>query len=421
MNEIKRVCIIGGCGHVGIPLGLAFAKAGFTVTLIDINTEAVKIINNEKLPFVEEGAEEILKEHIGKNLFATCDIQKVSEQDAVIFVTGTPVDEHHNPDVKAVLNVIKAYLPLMHTEQLVILRSTMFPGTTELICNLLKENLGIAHVAFCPERILQGKGIEEINKLPQIVAAEDDDVFEMASEVFSKISPKIIRIKSREAELVKLITNTWRYLEFAAANAFYMMVENDGIDFYRVYNAITDDYPRAKNFPRAGLAAGPCLFKDTMQLSAFYQNNFFLGQSAMLVNEGLPNFLVNQLEKKMGSLPGKNVALLGMTFKANNDDTRESLSFKIKKLLEFKMARVLTHDPYILSNPLDEIMEKADGIILGTPHKEYRNIAPKVPFVDCWNFYYSFNCVSQHVFKSYIRHYFISNIRNNSYCSRLNF
>jgi len=337
---------------------------------------------------VEEGAEEILKAHIGKNLFATEDIKKISEHEAVIFVTGTPVDEHHNPEIKEVIKVINVYLPLMNKEQLVILRSTIFPGTTELIRNLFFENWGVSHVTFCPERILQGKGIEEIFKLPQIIAAEDDGDFKAVSSIFSKISPKIIRLKSREAELVKLITNTWRYLEFAAANAFYMMVENDGLDFYEIYDAVKDDYPRAANFPKAGLAAGPCLFKDTMQLSAFYQNNFFLGQSAMLVNEGLPNFLVSQLEKKMGSLKGKNIALLGMTFKANNDDTRESLSFKIKKLLEFRMAHVLTHDPYIPALiPLEEVLEKADGIILGTPHKEYKNIAPKIPYVDCWDFW----------------------------------
>jgi UDP-N-acetyl-D-mannosaminuronic acid dehydrogenase len=308
----------------------------------------------------------------------------------VIFVTGTPVDEHHNPEVKVVLKVINTYLPMMNTEQLVILRSTIFPGTTELIRQLFIKYYGREepHVAFCPERILQGKGIEEIYKLPQIIAADDANTFRAASDIFSKISPKIIRLKSREAELVKLITNTWRYLEFAAANAFYMMAENDGIDFYHVYDAMKDDYPRAANFPKAGLAAGPCLFKDTMQLAAFYQNNFFLGQSAMLVNEGLPNFLVNQLEKKMVFLSGKNIALLGMTFKANNDDIRESLSFKIKKLLEFKMANVIVHDPYISSSyTLEDVLNKAEGIILGTPHKEYKNITPKVPFIDCWDFW----------------------------------
>ncbi|MCL2800139.1 MAG: nucleotide sugar dehydrogenase [Treponema sp.] len=388
MSEIKNICIIGGCGHVGIPLGLALAKVGYNVTLIDINDDAVKTINSGKLPFVEEGADELLKTYIGKNLIASSDIQKVKDQDTVIFVTGTPVDEHHNPEIKAVIKVINAYIPLMNKEQLVILRSTIYPGTTEVISSLFKNKLGGSNVAFCPERILQGKGIEEIFTLPQIVSSENDKSYQAAASIFSKISPKIIRLKTREAELVKLITNTWRYLQFAAANAFYMMVENDGLDFYKIYDAITDDYPRAKNFPKAGLAAGPCLFKDTMQLAAFYQNNFFLGQSAMLVNEGLPNFLVNQLEKKIGNLAGKNIVILGMTFKANNDDTRESLSFKIRKLLEFKMANVVTHDPYIPSSPpLNDVLKNAEGIILGTPHNEYKEIPLKVPYVDCWDFW----------------------------------
>lgn len=370
---------------MGIPLGLALASRDFDVTLMDLNEAAVDKINRATLPFVEEGAEEILKAHVSKNLRATTDIHAVQDQDAVIFVTGTPVDEHHNPKIHDVLKVIRQYLELMKRDQLVILRSTIYPGTTEVIIEMLKKHFGAAHLAFCPERIVQGKGIEEIFNLPQIVAASSDEAFEAARKIFSRISPKIIRLKPREAELVKLITNTWRYLEFAAANAFYMMIEQEGVDFYTVYDAMRDGYPRAASFPSAGLAAGPCLFKDTMQLSAFYQNNFFLGQSAMLVNEGLPNFLVNQLEKKMGALAGKRIAILGMTFKANNDDTRESLSFKLRKLLDFKLAKVLVHDPYLENDDtLEGVLESAEGVILGTPHKEYKNLRITVPFVDCW-------------------------------------
>ncbi|GMO33541.1 MAG: nucleotide sugar dehydrogenase [Termitinemataceae bacterium] len=396
----KKICIIGGCGHVGIPLGLALASKNFDVTLVDCNEAAVQKINQGVLPFKEAGAEEILKacgQAGTKNLCATSDIETVRTQDAVIFVTGTPVDEHHNPKIHDVLKVIYSYLHVMRKEQLIILRSTIFPGTSEVIAFELKKHFGDVKLAFCPERILQGKGIEEIFTLPQIIAAVSEDSYQAAASIFSKIAPKIIRLETKEAELVKLITNTWRYLEFAAANAFYMMVETEGLDFYRVYDAITEDYPRASHFPKAGLAAGPCLFKDTMQLSAFYQNNFFLGQSAMLVNEGLPNFLVNQLKKKLCfeqqgkpklNLAGKCIAILGMTFKANNDDTRESLSFKVKKLLEFEMANVVTHDPYVQPVPdLDDVLKKADGIILGTPHDEYKSIQPKVPFVDCWNFW----------------------------------
>jgi UDP-N-acetyl-D-mannosaminuronic acid dehydrogenase len=385
---MTRIGIVGGCGHVGIPLGLALASRNFSVTLIDVNTRTVDAINRGVLPFKEAGAGEILRSCIHKNLTATSDMRQLREQEAAVFVTGTPVDEHHNPKINDVLNVIKTYLAVMNKEQLVILRSTIFPGTAELVVRLLQEAFGEAKLAFCPERIVQGKGIEEIFSLPQIIAASSEQAYDAACAIFSKISPKIIHLSFKEAELVKLITNTWRYLEFAAANEFYMMVENDGMDFYRVYNAVKEDYPRAEHFPRAGLAAGPCLFKDTMQLSAFYQNNFFLGQSAMLVNEGLPNFLVGQLEKKMGSLAGKKIAILGMTFKANNDDTRESLSFKIKKLLQFKMADILVNDPYIeTTDSLEETLKNAEGVILGTPHDEYKNIKLTVPFVDCWGFW----------------------------------
>ena len=297
-----KIGIIGGCGHVGIPLGLALASKDYEVTLIDINKEAVDIINKKKLPFIEKGAEELLQQHIGKNIQATTDTQKVKEQNVVIFVTGTPVDEHHNPKINDVLKVIKLYLPLMNKNQLVILRSTIFPGTTDIIDNILQKTFGSSKLAFCPERIIQGEGINEIFNLPQLISATSIEAKNEAIEIFSKISSKIIELEPVEAELAKLITNTWRYIEFAIANQFYMMTEGAGYNFYKILNAIKDDYPRAKNFAKAGLAAGPCLFKDTMQLSAFYRNHFSLGQSAMLVNEGLPGFLVRQLEKKIGSL-----------------------------------------------------------------------------------------------------------------------
>ena len=383
---MKKICIIGGCGHVGIPLGLALASKKFNVTLIDVNKNAVDKINSKTLPFKEEGAEELLQKHIGKNLIATTDVNKVKEQSVVVFVTGTPVDEHHNPKIKDVLKIIKTYLPLMNKEQLIILRSTIFTGTTEIIYEMLKEELCTVKLAFSPERIVQVQGIEEIYKLPQIISATSAIARKEADEIFSKVAKKTIHLEPQEAELAKLMTNTWRYLEFAIANQFYMMAEDKGFDFYKIFNAMKDDYPRAKHFAKAGLAAGPCLFKDTMQLSAFYGNQFFLGQSAMLVNEGLPNFLVKQLEEKMGTLKNKNIALLGLTFKPNNDDIRESLSYKIKKELEFKMAKVMMVDPYVEGTvSLNEVIKKADGFILGTPHDEFKSLNIKKPFVDCWN------------------------------------
>ncbi|MDR2425861.1 MAG: nucleotide sugar dehydrogenase [Endomicrobium sp.] len=384
---MQKICIIGGCGHVGIPLGLAFASKNFNVTLLDINKKAVDAVNSGTLPFIEDGAQEILSKHIGKNLFATNDENVIKTQDAVVFVTGTPVDEHLTPKIKDVLNVIKRYRPLLNKNQLIVLRSTIFPGTTEVIDNILADENGQKPMlAFCPERIVQGKGIEEIFTLPQLVSAVSEAAYIAASELFLHIAPKIIRLEPKEAEIAKLMTNSWRYLEFAIANQFYMMIESEGLDFYKIYNAMRDNYPRAQKFPKPGLAAGPCLFKDTMQLSVFNKNNFTLGQSGMQVNEGLADFLVERLEQKIGSLKGKTIAILGMTFKPNNDDVREALSFRVKKRLEFKMANVLPCDPYLKEMiPLDEALKKADGIILGMPHDAYRDVKPQVPYVDCWD------------------------------------
>ncbi len=381
----KTITIIGGCGHVGIPLGVTLANANQKVNLLDINAKAVETINSGKLPFIEEGAEEILKKVVGKNLIATTNPKVLLESDVVVFVTGTPVDEHHNPRVHDVTKVIQSYIEFLSPKQLIVLRSTVYPGVSEIIHNLLEKQLGSCKLAFCPERILQGKGIEEIYKLPQIVSAMSLAAENEAAELFSLIAPKVLHLQPKEAEIAKLMTNTWRYLEFAIANQFYMMAESQGLDFYKIYGALTDDYPRAKHFAKPGLAAGPCLFKDTMQMSAFHKNNFFMGQSAMLVNEGLPVFLADQLEEKIGSLKNKKVAVLGMTFKANNDDKRESLAFKLKKVLEMKMAEVICSDEYLPGmTPLNQAVEMADGVVLGVPHREYLNLKMNKPFVDCW-------------------------------------
>lgn len=383
---MKNIVIVGGCGHVGIPLGLALSTRNFNVTLLDVNEHAVSEINSLRVPFMEKGADEILRAHIGKNLSATCDKSVISGCDVIVFVTGTPVDEHLNPRVSDVLKAIKQYLPLMNKDQLIILRSTLFPGTIPAIDKMLTEALGSVKLAFCPERILQGKGIEEIFTLPQLVSATSQEAEDEAAELFGKLTPKVIRLTPEEAELAKLMTNTWRYLEFAIADQFYMMVTERGLDFHKIFRAMKEDYPRAKNFASPGLAAGPCLFKDTMQMAAFHNNNFFLGHAAMLVNEGMPNFLVGKLKSMLGgSLRDKKVAILGMTFKADNDDIRESLSFKIKKLLELEMAEVMPSDPFLKDTyPMEQALAEADAVILGVPHSQYRAIVPSQPFIDCW-------------------------------------
>jgi UDP-N-acetyl-D-mannosaminuronic acid dehydrogenase len=244
-------------------------------------------------------------------------------------------------------------------------------------------------VAFAPERIAEHNAVEELVSLPQIVSSRTQRGFERASELFSRIAPSIVRLSPEEAELAKLFTNTWRYVKFAMANQFYMMSTSKGLDYENIRAAIRQDYPRASDVPSAGFAAGPCLFKDTMQLAAFSDNNFHLGHSAMLVNEGMPSFIVSQLESKY-DLSSMTVGILGMAFKAGSDDIRSSLSYKLKRVLKFRAKKVLTTDPMVPTSidqeliPLDQVLLEADILIMATPHSDYKDIVTDKPLVDMW-------------------------------------
>lgn len=385
------ICIVGGCGHVGLPLGMAFADRGQNVSLYDINRPVIEKVNSGVVPFKENDADVVLGRVLkNKKLFATNDPKVVADSKTVVLVIGTPVDEHLNPKVGEIIHAVKEIEEYLNDDQLLVMRSTLFPGVTDKVQTYLNKRGKKTLVAFCPERIVEGHALTELYELPQIVAGCTPEATKRASDLFKVLTDKVIVTKPIEAELAKLMTNTWRYINFAISNQFYMIANSGGVDFYNIYNAMTEDYPRLKAFAKAGLAAGPCLFKDTMQLSAFSGNNFFLGHSAMLVNEGLPGFIINAMKQKY-DLSSSTVGMLGMAFKGDNDDPRESLSYKLKKGLEVEADSVLCHDPYI-KDPrfasLDEIKEKADIIVLATPHSIYKNEkwAGK-EVVDMWNFY----------------------------------
>jgi UDP-N-acetyl-D-mannosaminuronic acid dehydrogenase len=254
---------------------------------------------------------------------------------------------------------------------------------------MLKEKYPEIEVCFCPERIAEGKAMEELYSLPQIISGFDEKAIEETKQLFGLLTNDVIVTKPLEAELTKLFSNSWRYIQFATANQFYMIAEEYGADFYEVYNAMTYNYPRTKTFPKPGFAAGPCLFKDTMQLSSFSHNKFFLGHSAMLINEGLPNFLIERLKMKY-DLSKMTVGILGMAFKAESDDIRESLSVKLKKILEIETKKVLCSDvyiqkPYFISE--EQMIDECDVIIIGAPHKKYKTLDYKGKVVvDVWNF-----------------------------------
>lgn len=391
MNKKFDVCIIGGGGHIGLPLGLALAKENKKVIAYDINQKTVDTINQAKMPFLEDGAQEVLNATLNTSFWATTNKEVVKKSKFIIVVIGTPVDEHLNPQFILFKKFFEDLLPYLDDSQHIILRSTVYPGSTERIKDLLVNNNKKTKISFCPERILQGKAMEELYSLPQIISSCSKESAQEAKELFSLLTDSVLEVSFLEAELSKLFLNAWRYTQFAVANQFYQIAEQNGVDFYNIYDAITHNYPRAKGFTKAGLSAGPCLFKDTMQLAAFGDNNFFLGHSSMLVNEGMPNFIVKQL-KQEHNLKIKTVGILGMAFKPNNDDKRESLSYKLKKILEMESYRVLCSDVYIQDDRFvsaQQLIDQSDIVILATPHKEYLQlvISKDKKVVDIWNFW----------------------------------
>ena len=372
------VVVLGGGGHVGLPLSLVLADTGLRVGICDTNPVTLMRIGAGTMPFDETGGEELLTKILETGrLELSPDPAMIERTDQLIVVLGTPVDEFLAPSLTIFRRTVDQIAPHLRPETLVVLRSTVFPGTTEYVAQNLAEAGCTVDVAFCPERIAEGRALEELRTLPQIIGADSDAAAQRATDLFERLVPHTIRTTSKEAELAKLFTNTWRYMKFAIANQFFMIAHDAGVDYTNVLRAIREEYPRAKDLPGPGFAAGPCLFKDAMQLSAFTTDHFPMGQAAMHINEGLPAYIVSALERRYGTLRGTTVGILGMAFKAESDDERASLSYKLRKLLMWAGARVLATDPYVRDErlvTLDCVLDESDILILGAPHSRYREL-----------------------------------------------
>ena len=383
------VVVVGGCGHVGLPLGIALGECGMRVALVDTNQAAVDIVNEGRLPFDEDGAEAPLASlRAASRLMATTSPEVIAGAEYVVVVIGTPVDEHLNPNPNAVVTAIAEFAGHLRPGQTIVLRSTIYPGVTALVERYLAGRGLDNPVCFCPERIAQGRSMKELRELPQIISAHTPEGMAGARRLFERLAPQLIELEPEEAELAKLFTNTWRYIRFAAANQLYMMANDFGLDFERIRRALMTNYPRAADMPGPGFAAGPCLFKDTMQLAAFNNNQFTLGHTSMMINEGLPLYVVARAERRF-DLATKTVGILGTAFKAESDDIRSSLAYKLKRILTFKARRVLCADPYVATDPdlvsQEELLASADLVIIGAPHRRYATLDIAAPVIDVFN------------------------------------
>lgn len=387
------VCVVGGAGHVGAPLSIVLAKKGYRTLIYDISKRALQVLAKGELPFLEDGGEPMLKEVLHEGTLAFSDkVSDIRHAAHIVITIGTPVDEFHNPVIRALTDCMDALLPYISDDQVLILRSTVFPGATDFLDSYLKERGKRPLIAFCPERVVQGKAIKEIQSLVQMVSGTTPAAEDAAAKFFSRVAHKIVRMKPMEAEFAKLFCNAYRYVQFAVANHFYMLADQAGLSYAAIRKGLMEDYPRMRDLPGAGFAAGPCLYKDTLQLVAASNNQFNLAVAAVQANEGMPAYIIARLKEKY-PLKKMTVGLLGMAFKTDSDDARSSLSYKLKKQLGFNAKAVLTTDPLVTDDmellPLKEVLRRSDLLILCTPHSAYANLDLKgKPIYDLWNFFH---------------------------------
>lgn len=385
----KKITIIGGAGHIGLPLGILFAAKKKNVVLYDKNNSLIKKINKCQFPFVEKNGAKLLKKY-KRRIIASTNKNYITSADVIIICIGTPVI-NNKPDLINFFNLFKEIKHLLNPNQLIIIRSSIYPGTCEKVHRFLGKKF--TNISYCPERVVQGKSIEELPKLPQIISGISDKAIDQSTKLFNLICKKTIVTSVLEAELIKLFSNSWRYINFSIANEFYMICENLGINFNNLRKKMIDGYERNKNIPTAGFAAGPCLFKDTMQLNVYLKKSFNLGAIATKINEGLPNFLYKKLLRKFkNKLKSKTIGILGVSFKADIDDIRDSLAIKLLYLLKEKKLNVLFSDDYAsLKKNISkkQLINRSDIIIIGSPHSVYKKLSiPKNKYlVDMWSLF----------------------------------
>lgn len=377
-RKISKLAVsVIGIGRVGLPLALFLAEKDKIVYGLDIDQEKVNTISKGIMPFMEEGASQLLKKHISKNFIPSTNFTNVSKSQVIILTLGTPVDDNMNPSLVQIDKTLTNIKPYLKKGQLLILRSTVSPGTTDYVKSFLKDmGLDVGknfYLAFCPERIAEGKSLQELAELPQIVGGAEKASTLKATEFFESLGITASKSDAVSAELAKLFTNMYRYINFAIANEFMILAGNHHRDIYSVVELVNRNYKRG-GLAMPGLTGGPCLFKDGFFLVSDVPFADLIVTS-WKINESIPLFLIKKVRERI-KLENKKAVVLGLSFKAEIDDTRESLSFKVKKALEQSRAKVFLHDPYVpgYQSDLDETLKGADLIFLATNHNFYKKL-----------------------------------------------
>jgi UDP-N-acetyl-D-mannosaminuronic acid dehydrogenase len=384
-----------GLGRVGLPLALSFADNGLPTVGVDRDKAIVESVRDGVMPFQERGTQELLdRVQSGDKLELSERIEDAAEARYIVLTLGTPSFSHIEIDISEIRSALDALLPLLRPGHHIVLRSTVAPGTTEFVAGYVEQQRGLAvgrdvFVAHAPERIAENHFVEEIATLPHIVGGVDDESTERVARLFEVFGSRIERTTPVQAELAKIWTNIFRYANFALPNLLMMNCEQYGANVFEVIDLINRDYPRG-GIAMPGLTGGTCLRKD-FAFSEERSSAPGMLMSVSRVNESVPLFLVEGIKQRLGSLRGRKVAVLGLTFKRDSDDLRDSLSGKVIRLLERELATVSRHDPNVGlgSEPLDSALEGADAAVIATNHSAFERLVDRLPagllLVDPWN------------------------------------
>ncbi|HET9074406.1 MAG TPA: nucleotide sugar dehydrogenase [Solirubrobacteraceae bacterium] len=376
MSAAPQVAVIG-LGRVGLPLALSFAGQGIRTLGVDKDPAILASLAAGHMPFSESGTQELLERvQAAATLSVAEHVADAAEARDVILTIGTPSFSHIESDLSQVRSVVDDLLPHLRPGHGIHLRSTIAPGTTEFVAGYIAKRRGLhvgsdIFVAHTPERIAAGKFLAEIGTLPCIIGGVGEASTDRAAEVFSVFGAPIVRTTPVEAELAKIWTNILRYATFALPNLLMMDCERYGANVFDVIELINRDYPRG-GMKLPGLTAGTCLRKD-FAFSEERSNAPGMLMAVSRVNESVPLFLVDGVKRRLGSLADRKVAVLGLTFKADTDDERDSLSFKLIRLLERELADVAVCDPHAPTptQPIGEALQDAEAVIIATNHREF--------------------------------------------------
>lgn len=365
-----KVGIIGGAGHVGLPLSLTLSLKGFNVLIIDDNYSAINKIKKCHPPFLETNLKENLKKVISKKKYLlnfSSKISSIFDCEQIIICIGTPISKDLKPQNQTILKLFSNMKKYLNKGQNIIIRSSISPGTYKIIENKLRGYC----ISYCPERVAQGYSFLELPNIPQIISSRKRIGLLKSKKIFSNISKKIIYCSPEEAELAKLFSNAFRYIYFSISNEFYKISRKLNLEFSKIKKIMQDDYPRNKNIPRPGFVGGPCLMKDTMQLNSIKKTKNSLLYQSYLINENMPLFIFKDLIKKYKFEKKSKILFLGLTFKPNNDDLRGSLTFELYKKFKKNFMNTSYFDPYLKRETklnINLLIQKNDYVILGTAH-----------------------------------------------------